>query len=99
MFTDLNVASVDCTTDHGGELCKAFQIRSYPTLLYLPHGGTKYVQYRGPRALEDLEKFVDEEKWKELDALELPENESLKAMAGAFTTESIVDDLKESFLQ
>ena len=54
MFFDLNVASVDCTSDHGAELCKAFQIRSYPTLLYLPHGDTKYYQYKGPRGLEDL---------------------------------------------
>jgi len=34
----LNVASVDCTTTKGNELCEMFGVRGYPTLMYLPEG-------------------------------------------------------------
>lgn len=58
LFLECNVATVDCTTEKGSELCKAFGIRGYPTLLYLPPDDSKYYTYRGERTIDGFKQFV-----------------------------------------
>lgn len=54
---DVSIAKVDCT--QYGEICKKFEVRGYPTLLFLQNGGDSVEKYQGSRALGDLASFVD----------------------------------------
>ena len=38
----INVASVDCTSSYGSLVCKEYEVKGYPTLLYFPAGGSVY---------------------------------------------------------
>ncbi|OQR77207.1 thioredoxin domain-containing protein 5-like, partial [Tropilaelaps mercedesae] len=54
---DVSVGKVDCTQDV--DLCKRFEVRGYPTLLFLQNGGKVVEKYQGSRTLDDLTKFVE----------------------------------------
>ena len=60
----LNVARVDCTGD-GNELCHAFGIRMYPTLLYMPKGQNQCYKYKGDRSVEAFESWVANGEWRD----------------------------------
>lgn len=53
----VTIAKVDCTQYK--EICAKFEIRGYPTLLFIEDGGETVEKYQGSRTLEDLESFVD----------------------------------------
>ncbi|XP_028967068.1 thioredoxin domain-containing protein 5 [Galendromus occidentalis] len=55
--TGVTIASVDCT-EHKA-VCSRFEIKGYPTLLFLQNGGKTVEKYQGSRTIEDLTKFVD----------------------------------------
>ena len=62
-MVELNVASVDCTSVKGKELCNLFNIRGYPTLLFLPPGSSVYYTHRGGRSFEDLKSYALDGEW------------------------------------
>jgi len=57
----VNIGKVDCTSDSGGRLCKAFSVPGYPTILYFPVTDNSdpdtvgYYDYTGARTMEALE--------------------------------------------
>ena len=53
---EVNVASVDCTTEDGNALCQAFKIDSYPTIYSLPANSKKYFEYTSPD-MTNVQKF------------------------------------------
>ena len=67
---EINVGTVDCTTDGGQPLCKAMEVKGYPTLIFFPgnnedvKGPTEGRKYQGQRTLEELEKFALQDGWK-----------------------------------
>ena len=68
---EINVGIVDCTSEHGKELCSKVEVRGYPTLLYFPGKkdlapGEKAQAYKmsGPRNMEGLEAFSLGGGWK-----------------------------------
>ncbi|XP_022671125.1 thioredoxin domain-containing protein 5-like isoform X2 [Varroa destructor] len=54
---DVTVGKVDCTVHV--DLCKRFEVRGYPTLLFLQNAGKAVEKYQGSRTLDDLSNFVD----------------------------------------
>ena len=54
--SEFNVAKVDCTQDDAKELCAQFQIRGYPTLMFMKEGKT--YTYRKSRQLPDFVEFA-----------------------------------------
>lgn len=52
----VNIAKLDCTEYR--PLCKDFEVKGYPTLLWL-EGGKKVDKYSGPRTVEDLKSYVE----------------------------------------
>ncbi len=67
---ELNVGTVDCTTEKGQPLCSKLEVRGYPTLLYFPKETQKEgervqgFKFQGQRNLEGLEAFAIEGGWK-----------------------------------
>ena len=59
----MNVASVDCTTVPGYELCGNFGVQGFPSLYYLPEMDKNFYRYSGNRNLDALTKFVKNEEW------------------------------------
>lgn len=55
--TTVNIAKLDCTEHR--PICKDYDIKGYPTLLWF-EGGKKVDKYSGPRSLEDLKAYVEE---------------------------------------
>ena len=61
---ELNVATVDCTSDEGKPLCSKMEVRGYPSLLFFPgkkegiEGPTKAIKYSGQRTREAFEDFA-----------------------------------------
>lgn len=55
--TTVNIAKLDCTEYR--PICKDFDVKGYPTLLWLEEG-KKVDKYSGPRSLEDLKAYVDQ---------------------------------------
>jgi thioredoxin domain-containing protein 5 len=55
--TTVSIAKVDCTVYR--PICKDFDVKGYPTLLWF-EGGKKVDKYSGPRSLEDLKSYVDQ---------------------------------------
>ena len=96
---DINVASVDCTTEYGKELCSLFGIRGYPTLMYLPAKSNKYHEYSGDRSLKSLSKFALEWGWDLTEERELPISKTMMERMGSKITDGTVEDLMGSFLQ
>lgn len=56
---EVKIAKVDCTVN--ADLCKRYEIRGYPTLLFVRDSGDASRKYKGSRTLEDLSKFVEEQ--------------------------------------
>jgi thioredoxin domain-containing protein 5 len=55
--TTVNIAKLDCTEYR--PICKDFDVKGYPTLLWLENG-KKVDKYSGPRSLEDLKGYVEQ---------------------------------------
>ena len=51
-----NFAEVDCAHDKSKKTCKRFDVRGFPTLVFLSHGNL--VEYEGKRETDDLVKFA-----------------------------------------
>jgi len=51
----ISIAKIDCTTSR--EACKEFEVKGYPTLLWI-EDGKKVGKYQGDRSAEDLKKFI-----------------------------------------
>ena len=61
MKGEVNVASVNCTTKPGYELCSNFGVRGMPTMLFMPNDDNKYYKYEGNRDVESLTRFAQGE--------------------------------------
>ena len=67
---EINVGLVDCTTELGTPLCKAMEVKGYPTLIFFPgknenlEGPTEGRKYQGQRTLESLTEFALKGGWK-----------------------------------
>ena len=101
----LNVGSVDCTTDAGKGLCKAFNIRGFPTLIYFPKDVKEFHTFSGrDRTLEEFEKFAVDGEWRDSSATETgapPKSlyeEYVKPSADALM-QKLADSISDSFLQ
>ena len=53
----VTIAKLDCTEYR--PICKEFDVKGYPTLLWLENG-KKVDKYTGPRSLSDLKDYVDQ---------------------------------------
>lgn len=53
----VSIAKVDCTEYR--PICKEFDVKGYPTLLWM-EDGKKVDKYSGPRSLDDLKAYVDQ---------------------------------------
>uniref|UniRef100_A0A0A9XS29 Thioredoxin domain-containing protein 5 n=1 Tax=Lygus hesperus TaxID=30085 RepID=A0A0A9XS29_LYGHE len=53
----VTIAKVDCTTDR--EACNAYNIKSFPTLLWI-QDGEMVEKYQGARSLDDLSHYVED---------------------------------------
>lgn len=53
--TTVSVAKVDCTEYR--PICKEFDVKGYPTLLWLENG-KKVDKYTGPRTIEDFKSYI-----------------------------------------
>merc|ERR1712166_89378 len=60
---DINIVSIDCTNDVNREMCKKFEVKGYPTLLFFPNEeelkGT-YVSYKGKRDLYGFNAYIND---------------------------------------
>ena len=69
---ELNVGTVDCTSEGGQPLCSKLEVRGYPSLLYFPKetkaAGERVQGYKfqGARTMEGLEAFSINEGWKRI---------------------------------
>ena len=62
----INVASVDCTTDKGQELCEKLQVEAFPMVYYLPLKSNKmYVNKKFARTMAGYSKFTLENGWQD----------------------------------
>lgn len=52
----VNIAKLDCTEYR--PICKDFDVKGYPTLLWI-EDGKKVDKYSGPRTVEDLKAYVE----------------------------------------
>jgi thioredoxin domain-containing protein 5 len=52
----VNIGKVDCTEHR--PICKEFDVKGYPTLLWLENG-KKIDKYSGPRSLDDLKAYIE----------------------------------------
>lgn len=50
----LNVGSVDCDSETGKDICSLFEVKGYPTLIYLPADSKHIYKFNGMRSLESL---------------------------------------------
>lgn len=55
--TTVTIAKLDCTEYR--PICKDFDVKGYPTLLWLENG-KKVDKYSGPRSIEDLKAYVEQ---------------------------------------
>ena len=61
---NLNVGTVDCTSEGGKPLCSKMEVRGYPTLLFFPgknenvDGPVSAIKYKGARTREEFEAFA-----------------------------------------
>jgi thioredoxin-like negative regulator of GroEL len=53
---EVYIAKVDCTDAAANQICMQFEIRGYPSLIFLK--GNKFYKFRGPRSLEKLAAFA-----------------------------------------
>ena len=76
---NLNVGTVDCTTTYGKLLCKNYEVKGFPALLYFPGASSdsaaKYARFRGLRNKEDLVDFALNGGWQSADTMLIPKNE------------------------
>ena len=70
---EINVARVDCTSEHGRPVCEWFKVLRTPTLHYFPTGSNTYHTYpgHGERTIEAFESWVYDGTWMETDAHEI----------------------------
>ncbi|KAG5645761.1 hypothetical protein DXG03_005298 [Asterophora parasitica] len=74
MRGQLNIAEVDCD-DHGA-LCKAYDVKGYPTLVYITAGGARS-DYNGGRKLEQLRAFAEKASSADVQPIEAEELDGL----------------------
>ena len=96
--TELNVASVDCTSIGGNPLCQSFGIRGYPTLLFMPGKGKDFFRFEGSRSVESFEKFSLQEGWKSAASEEIGSHKTLFEQFVKPVTDAVIDKLKNGFL-
>lgn len=53
----VNIGKIDCTEHR--LLCKEFEVKGYPTLLWL-QDGKKVDRYSGPRTIEDFKAYIEQ---------------------------------------
>ena len=93
----VNVARVDCTSQHGRPLCDEFDVRGFPTLLLFPVGQKTYHKYSGDRTVEAFKTWVYSEEWKNVEAQEVGTNKGVIEEWSAMG-DAILTSLKDSFL-
>ena len=93
----LKVARVDCTSAEGRPMCKHFEVKGYPTILYFPVGQRTYHKYHGHRQLEDFKRWISEEGWKDEEAKDVESNKSTIEEYYP-TTNAILTALHDTFL-
>lgn len=54
----INIAKLDCTEYRS--ICKDYEIKGYPTLLWFENG-KKIDKYSGPRSLDDLKAYIEQQ--------------------------------------
>ena len=64
---EVNVGTVDCTSDGGQPLCSKLEVRGYPTLIYFPKetkgDRVQGYKFQGQRNIEGLEAFAINGGW------------------------------------
>jgi hypothetical protein len=68
---------VNCDDGSNSNLCTAYDVGGFPTLLYL--NGDYFYEYRGPRTIENFSKFVFEGEYENAESDVLPKK--LEGMA------------------
>lgn len=61
-FKDYNIATVNCDGDEAFDLCELFNVKTYPTFVYL--AGKEIYYYRGQKDLDSFVKFMSTDYWK-----------------------------------
>ena len=94
------MARVDCTTYSGYNLCQAFGVTHYPTLIYLPAESDQYYKYESHnRTVEAFADFALNNRWKEEPGKKIKAPaESIFSSVNEVAT-SVMDQLKTAFLQ
>jgi len=59
---DVSISKVDCTVENS--VCKKYEVRGYPTLLFF-QDGEKKTTFKGPRDINNFVSFIDSESGKE----------------------------------
>lgn len=95
----VNIAKLDCTEFR--PICKDFDVKGYPTLLWL-EDGKKVDKYSGPRTVEDLKEYVEKRlgskgeeqvKEEEKEATEDSEGAAVLSLTGDNFAQVIKDDV------
>jgi len=96
----INVASVDCSTEKGYELCSKLQVEAYPMVYYLPLKSTKmYVNRKWARTMAGYTKFALEDGWQDQPSVEIPVPKKTAYHHVRDATHEVMDKLKTKFLQ
>ena len=67
----LNVGRVNCDEGENSNLCTAYDVSGFPTVLYL--NKDQFYEFRGDRNVEGLTKFVFEDGYKEAESDSIPQ--------------------------
>jgi thioredoxin domain-containing protein 5 len=96
----VSIAKLDCTEHR--PICKDFDVKGYPTLLWL-EGGKKIDKYSGPRTVEDLKDYVEkrlsskgegkEEEGEDKEVPEEGEGAAVLALTGDSFAQTVKDDI------
>lgn len=93
--TTVNIAKLDCTEYR--PICKDFDVKGYPTLLWIENG-KKIDKYSGPRTIEDLKAYVERRSSGEKPAEEEkaePKDEGEGAAVLQLTTETFTQGIEK----
>lgn len=66
----LNVGRFNCDEGNNSNLCTAYDVNGFPTVLYL--SGGYFYEFRGPRTIENFSKFVFEGEYENAESDVLP---------------------------
>lgn len=66
----LRVGRVNCDEGNNSNLCTSYDVGGFPTVLYL--NGEYFYEFRGPRTIENFEKFIFEGEYEKAESDHLP---------------------------